>query len=83
LNQGGSAQAASFDAFAQPLSCALRGAALSSIRTLIAVLHATLVCNHFETSAEATFFAAAEAEENTQTHIVNEAVRNAMQHAAD
>jgi hypothetical protein len=29
------------------------------------------------------FFAAAEAEENTQTQIVNEAVRNAMQHAAD
>jgi len=38
---------------------------------------------HFETSAEATFFAAAEAEENTQTQIVNEAVRNAMQHASD
>jgi len=29
------------------------------------------------------FFAAAEAEENTQTHIVNGAARNAMQHAAD
>ena len=61
----------------------MRGAALSSIRTLIAVLQATLVCDHFETSAEATFFAAAEAEENTQTHIVNEAVRNAMQDAVD
>jgi len=29
------------------------------------------------------FFAAAEAEENTQTQIVKEAVRNAMQHASD
>lgn len=38
---------------------------------------------HFETSAEATFFAAAEAEENIQTQIVNEAVRDAMQHAVD
>ena len=38
---------------------------------------------HFETSVEGHFFAAAEAEENTQTQIVNEAVRNAMQHASD
>jgi hypothetical protein len=46
---------------------------------LFAVLHALLVCDSLRNKRRSDiFFAAAEAEENTQTQIVDEAERNAV-----
>ena len=46
---------------------------------LFAVLHALLVCDSLRNKRRSDiFFAAAEAEENTQSQIVNEAERNAV-----